>query len=127
MQGKAGAGLGLSFLHAVQNKGTLAMRITAEEAFEAVGAELEACETDESELPARDRALSVGFVEREKPKPQVLSYYIYTDDAGSTVTLSQRWYDPSGPCQNLPDIHKVELTLNVVGRSPVTHTAKWEA
>lgn len=104
----------------------MAMKIAAETVFEVVREELDACVRDQSEFPASRKARSLGFVEGEKPKPQVLSYYIYTDDVGSTVTLSQRWHDPSGPFQNLPDIHRVELALNVVGRSPVTQTVEWE-
>lgn len=41
---------------------------------------------------------------------QILGVYRGTlDDAAATVI--HRWYDPSGPFQNEPDIHKAELEV----------------
>jgi hypothetical protein len=51
---------------------------------------------------------------------QVFGVYAgqYEDAA---VTVTHRWYDPSGPFQNEPDIHKAKLELEGFGSREVAY------
>ncbi|WP_156382455.1 hypothetical protein [Acidovorax sp. Leaf160] len=102
------------------------MKLSAAEAFELVSAELDGCRKCESDAAAHQRALALGFVDRESSDPQTLTNSIYTDDRGDTVTLTQRWHDSSGPFQNAPDIHKIRVTLSQSGRPPLENMVAWE-
>ena len=43
--------------------------------------------------------------------------YIKADDEGSRIVINYRSVDPSGPFQNLPDINKYEIALEVKGKT----------
>lgn len=51
-----------------------------------------------------------GLVQNPKPQTILVAQLALHDGRG--VKLSERWYDPSGPFQNLPDIHVVWLELD---------------
>ena len=55
-----------------------------------------------------------AFVEDTRETPaQILGVYRGALD-GAVASVTHRWYDPSGPFQNEPDIHKAKL--EVTGR-----------
>jgi hypothetical protein len=43
--------------------------------------------------------------------------YIKADDEGSRIVINYRSVDPSGPFQNLPDINKYDIALEVNGKT----------
>lgn len=43
--------------------------------------------------------------------------YIKADDEGARIVINHRSVDPSGPFQNLPDINKYEIALEVNGKT----------
>lgn len=102
------------------------MTISAVQAFEQITPTLRACEDECSSIPAERVAASLGFQKQKSSNLHVLTNLVFQDEDGSTVTLVERWHDPSGPCQNLPDIYRLRLTLNVIGRPPVEHMAEYE-
>lgn len=52
-----------------------------------------------------------SFVEDTRPTPaQILGVYRGMLD-GAVASITHRWYDPSGPFQNEPDIHKAKLEV----------------
>lgn len=67
--------------------------------------------TDEqlNEFSARYGLSSTGITQSQNT--QVLSTIGATIE-GAQVQVEHRWYDPSGPFQNLPDMNKVKLELN---------------
>lgn len=67
-----------------------------------------------SEEMLNEFALQYGLCTTEimqSQKPQVLQTIGATID-DIQVRVEHRWYDPSGPFQNLPDMNKVTLELN---------------
>ena len=62
-----------------------------------------------------------SFVEDTSPTPSnILGVYNgYLDGAAAKIT--HRWYDPSGPFQNEPDIHKALLEVADHGRHEVAY------
>ncbi len=67
--------------------------------------------TDEqlNEFAHRYGLSSIGIIQSKNQ--QVLST-IGAIIEGIQVLVEHRWYDPSGPFQNLPDMNKVRLELN---------------
>lgn len=102
------------------------MTKTAEEVFEQVSSTLAECERTESSLPASSLLISLGGVEVKQSNPSVLTNCVFTDFLGNSVTVNMKWHDPSGPYQNLPDIHRVRVTLQVFGKSPVERMIEYE-
>lgn len=51
---------------------------------------------------------------------QILGVYQGTLD-GNAATITHRWYDPSGPFQNEPDIHKAKLEIAGYGAYEVAY------
>lgn len=52
-----------------------------------------------------------AFVEGTRPtSAQILGVYRGMLD-GAAASITHRWYDPSGPFQNEPDIHKAKLEV----------------
>ena len=47
----------------------------------------------------------------QNPRPQTIMVAKLCLDDGREVTLSERWYDPSGPFQNAPDVHVAWLEV----------------
>ena len=43
---------------------------------------------------------------------------------GMAIQVRHRWYDPSGPFQNLPDITKAELAIDGVQAAAVSYEDK---
>lgn len=62
-----------------------------------------------SEFIARHRLSTAGLDQRERT--QVYQVVGGTVD-GMAALIAHRWYDPSGPFQNEPDIAKVELDVD---------------
>ena len=102
------------------------MTILASAAFELVSQTLPNCEAEQSSVSAIRVAESLGFVEKECVSQHELVNYLFVDSVGDSITLTERWHDPSGPFQNLPDIHRIRLTLTVVGKAQVQHMAEYE-
>lgn len=62
-----------------------------------------------------------GFVRSSRPTSgQVLGIYSGKLDS-QPARLTHRWYDPSGPFQNEPDIHKAELVVEGHGSHQVAY------
>ena len=62
-----------------------------------------------------------GFVKSTRPTlGQILGIYSGKLDSQS-ARLTNRWYDPSGPFQNEPDIHKAELAVEGHGSHQVAY------
>lgn len=95
------------------------MTTSAEAAFREVSSMLDACKKERDSMPAVLVAESVGFRRDKNADPQVIVSLVFEDDAGSSVTLTERRHDPSGSLQNLPDIHRLRLVLNVGDDSSV--------
>lgn len=95
------------------------MTTSAEDAFGAISSVLGACKKERDSMPAVLVAESLGFRRDKHADPQVIVNLVFEDDAGCSVTLTERWHDPSGALQNLPDIHRLRLILNVGDDSPV--------
>jgi len=51
---------------------------------------------------------------------QILGIYRGTLD-GTSASVTHRWYDPSGPFQNEPDIHKAKLEVTGHGNYEVAY------
>lgn len=99
---------------------------TAEEVFEKVSHTLAECAQTRSSVPASRLLDSLGGFEVEHKNLQVLSNHVFTDFLGNSVTVNEKWHDPSGPYQNFPDIHRVRVTLQVYGKSPVERMVEYE-
>ena len=95
------------------------MTTSAEAAFREVSSMLDACKKERDSMPAVLVAESIGFRRDKNADPQVIVSLVFEDDAGSSVTLTARRHDPSGSLQNLPDIHRLRLVLNVGDDSSV--------
>ena len=52
--------------------------------------------------------------------------YSYTGEAGHSVGLNVRSYDPSGPFQNEPDINRFTASLRVNGLESAIHDRQYE-
>jgi hypothetical protein len=102
------------------------MTVSAQAAYGLVSQTLAQCESDKSDGAAVQMATALGFVERPRRSDYELTHMVFTDSTGSTVTLSQRWHDPSGPFQNEPDIHRVRVTLQPVGQASTEHMIEWQ-
>lgn len=50
----------------------------------------------------------------------------YEDSNGGEIMLIAKWYDPSGPFQNLPDINRIRLTLKMPGQKPIEYMDEYE-
>ena len=98
----------------------------AEEVFELISNALAECERSESSLPAHRLLVSLGGVDVKHPNQYVLMNYVFTDFLGNSVVVNEKWHDPSGPYQNFPDIHRVRVTLQVFGKSPVERMVEYE-
>jgi hypothetical protein len=62
-----------------------------------------------------------GFVEDTSPTPSnILGVYKGVLE-GAAAKITHRWYDPSGPFQNEPDIHKALLEVDDHGRLEVAY------
>ncbi len=65
---------------------------------------------------ASDDALSAflkvyALVQDSRPtKPQTFGVYVGRVE-GRAITVTHWWYDPSGPFQNEPDVHKAKLEV----------------
>lgn len=67
---------------------------------------------EKNHLSVRDAALALGFVETDASRAMTLAFkYERIDPDGSSITLSFRSFDQSGPFQNLPDMNRFELKL----------------
>lgn len=102
------------------------MSVSAQVAYGLVSQTLAQCESDKSDAAAVQMAKGLGFVELHRRSSYELTHMVFTDPTGSTVTLSERWHDPSGPFQNVPDIHRVRVTLQPVGQVPTEHMIEWQ-
>lgn len=102
------------------------MSVSAKEAFDAILVVLDTCQKECSSAQASLVAKSLGFSELATSDRQTIVSMIYRDHFGDSVTLLERWRDPSGPFQNLPDIHRLRLVLDVAGTPPVERGVEYE-
>lgn len=62
-----------------------------------------------------------AFKEDTRPtSAQILGVYRTILD-GNAASVTHRWYDPSGPFQNAPDIHKAKLEVAQHGAYEVAY------
>ena len=62
-----------------------------------------------------------AFVEDTRETPaQILGVY-WGALEGAVASVTHRWYDPSGPFQNEPDIHKAKLEVTGHGNYEVAY------
>lgn len=99
---------------------------SAQDAFTQLVGTLQDCLADETTGPAQKVADALGFQKEDHSDPQVLCFYRFTDAAGNSVTLKERWHDPSGPFQNVPDIHRIRVTLAVRGTADVEQMVEFQ-
>lgn len=62
-----------------------------------------------------------GFIEDTNPTPSNILGVHNGVLEGSAAKITHRWYDPSGPFQNEPDIHKALLEVAGHGRHEITY------
>jgi hypothetical protein len=78
------------------------MTTSAEAAFREVSSMLDACKKERDSMPAVLVAESIGFRRDKNSDPQVIVSLVFEDDAGSSVTLTERRHDPSDRFRTCP-------------------------
>lgn len=83
--------------------------------------------TQKNHLAVRDAALVLGFSESDESKTMTLAFkYERVEPDGTSVVLSYRSFDQSGPFQNLPDMIRFELRLMSKGALIEEFKAEYE-
>lgn len=78
-------------------------------------------------LVVRDAALALGFTESNVSKAMTLALkYECVEPDGTSVVLSFRSFDQSGPFQNLRDMNRFELRLIAQGELIEEFKAEYE-
>lgn len=89
---------------------------TASQIFDLICKSIENACAQENLLLTRDEAVRLGMAGGDTSRMNLSYNYTYDDQAGGVVGLHIRSVDPSGPCQNIPDINRLTVTITQHGK-----------